>query len=103
MFWDPKQKIGCTNLSQRKSVIMKGEPTSTEQNKTLLRRIPEKIYNKGNLAVADEIVAVDYIEHLPLPPEFPSGIEGLKLLHHQLLSKRLRFRTCPMLACNGEK
>jgi predicted ester cyclase len=52
---------------------------TAEQNKTLLRRIPEEIFNKGNLAIAGEIFAADYIEHVALPPGIPSGLPGLKL------------------------
>ncbi|MBI3978014.1 MAG: ester cyclase [Chloroflexi bacterium] len=51
---------------------------SVEQNKAILRRIPEEVFNKGNLAIADEIFAADYVEHVPLPPGLPAGLEGLK-------------------------
>lgn len=51
---------------------------SSEQNKTIIRRIPEELYNQGNLAVADEVFAPDYIEHHPLPLDWPSGIPGVK-------------------------
>jgi predicted ester cyclase len=51
---------------------------STEQNRTRMRRIPEEIFNQGRLALADELFAVDYIEHAPLPPSIPSGLEGFK-------------------------
>ena len=46
-------------------------------NKTILRRFFEEIFNEQNLAVADEIVAVDYINHNAAPGETP-GREGLK-------------------------
>ncbi len=51
---------------------------SVEDNKALIRRIPEEVYNEGNLAVADEVIAAAYVEHFPLPPGWPSGLEGLK-------------------------
>jgi steroid delta-isomerase-like uncharacterized protein len=51
---------------------------SIEENKTAARRIPEAIFNRGDLAVADEVVATDYIEHFSLPSGFPSGRAGLK-------------------------
>jgi predicted ester cyclase len=51
---------------------------SVEDNKALIRRIPEEVYNEGNLAVSDEVIAADYVEHFPLPPGWPSGLEGLK-------------------------
>ena len=52
---------------------------STEKNKTIARRINEEIFNQGNIDLADEIFAPDYIEHAPWPPDFPTGIPGLKL------------------------
>lgn len=51
---------------------------SPEDNKTIFRRIPEEIINTGNLARADELIAADYTEHLPLPPGTPSGLAGFK-------------------------
>lgn len=45
--------------------------------KMLLQRFFEEIYNQGNLPVADEIVATDYLNHNPAPGE-TSGREGLK-------------------------
>ena len=47
------------------------------ENKTILRRFFEEIFNDQNLAVADEIVAIDYINHNAAPGETP-GREGLK-------------------------
>ena len=50
---------------------------STEQNKAILRRFFEELFNRGDLSVADEIVAVDYLAHDPAPGETP-GLQGLK-------------------------
>ncbi len=36
---------------------------STEENKALIRRIAEEIFNKKNLAVVDELVDNDYVFH----------------------------------------
>ncbi len=51
---------------------------SAEENKAAFRRIPEEIINTGNLDLADELLAPDYIEHVPLPPGLPSGVAGFK-------------------------
>ena len=51
---------------------------STETNRANFRAVPIEIFNKGNLAMADEYFAPDYIEHVILPPGFPTGIPGLK-------------------------
>jgi predicted ester cyclase len=51
---------------------------SAEQNKQLVRRFYEEI-DKGNLAVIDELVAEDYLDHNPPPfPGLPPGREGVK-------------------------
>jgi steroid delta-isomerase-like uncharacterized protein len=50
---------------------------STEENKALEERSTAEVWNKGNLAVADEIFAPDVVLH-GAPPELPSGIEGIK-------------------------
>ena len=52
---------------------------STEENKAKQRRVWEEIINKGNLAVADELFATNYIYHGPVGMEF-KGPEGLKQL-----------------------
>lgn len=46
-------------------------------NSTILRRFFEELFNDQNLAVADEIVAADYVNHNAAPGETP-GREGLK-------------------------
>jgi predicted ester cyclase len=52
--------------------------TSTEQNKALVRRFYEEI-DKGNIAILDDLVADDYVDHNPPPfPGCGSGREGVK-------------------------
>jgi steroid delta-isomerase-like uncharacterized protein len=54
---------------------------STEQNKTLVRRYWDEAWNKGNLAVMDELVATDFDGHpLPSDPNFGRGPAGQKQL-----------------------
>ena len=48
---------------------------STEQNKALVRRFYDEVFNKKNLAVSDDFLAPHIIEH-SLPPGLPSGSEG---------------------------
>ncbi len=50
---------------------------STEQNKANYRRFIEEVWNKGNLAVIDEIASPDLIAHF-LPPGTPPGGESMK-------------------------
>lgn len=46
-------------------------------NKAIVQRFFEELYNQGDLRVANEIGAADYISHNPAPGEAP-GREGLK-------------------------
>ena len=36
---------------------------STEQNKVIVRRIFDELFNKGNLGIIDELIAPDAIDH----------------------------------------
>jgi steroid delta-isomerase-like uncharacterized protein len=51
---------------------------STEENKALARRVIEEMFNEGNLDVADELIASDYVDHDPAMPEEVRGPEGFK-------------------------
>ncbi len=48
-----------------------------ENNKALVRRFVEEVYNRGNLDVADELLAPDYVDHT-VPSGKYAGREGLK-------------------------
>ena len=51
---------------------------SAEENKALARRVMEEMFNKGNLDVADELLAPGYVDHDPAMPEDVRGPEGFK-------------------------
>ena len=50
---------------------------SAEENKAIVRRWTEEGFGEGNLAVADEVGATDFINHNPVAGQQP-GREGLK-------------------------
>lgn len=50
----------------------------TEDNKTLMRRFIEEVFNKKNMAAIDELIAPDHIDHSPTAAHLPSGIEGAR-------------------------
>jgi steroid delta-isomerase-like uncharacterized protein len=47
------------------------------QNKAVMRRIYEELWNQGNFDVTPELVSDDYVGHLPTPPDAPTGRDGL--------------------------
>lgn len=49
------------------------------ENKKVINYFIEEVINNQNLAAADEIVAVDFIEHVPFPGQ-EQGREGLKFV-----------------------
>jgi steroid delta-isomerase-like uncharacterized protein len=49
----------------------------SEENKAVIRRLVEEVYNEGNLDVVDELVAADVFNH-PAVPEHRHGIDGFK-------------------------
>src|SRR4051812_10986397 len=56
----------------------KGENTmSTEANKALVRRTLEEFYNQGDVTLADEVFAANYVNNDPAQPEV-RDLEGLK-------------------------
>jgi serine phosphatase RsbU (regulator of sigma subunit)/ketosteroid isomerase-like protein len=48
-----------------------------ENNKALVRRFYEEVFNRANLDVADELLDPDYVDH-SVPPGKYAGREGLK-------------------------
>ena len=51
---------------------------SIDQNKQIMRRMIEEIWNQGNLATADELFAPTHTS--PSAPQLPPGSEGVKML-----------------------
>jgi predicted ester cyclase len=52
---------------------------STEDNKTLVRRFYEEVFNQKNTAAIDEFIDPHGVDHAA-PPGTPDGIEGQKQL-----------------------
>ncbi|HET7367005.1 MAG TPA: ester cyclase [Gaiella sp.] len=56
----------------------KSPTISSEDNKQLVRRFYEEVWSKGNLDVADEVFASDYVRHDLRPSNPAPGPEGQK-------------------------
>jgi hypothetical protein len=50
---------------------------SAEENKAVIRRLVEEVYNDDDLDVLDELLAQDFVNHSAVP-EHQHGIEGFK-------------------------
>ena len=60
-----------------------GENLVSAENKAVVRRLFHEVWNRGNLDVADEIFAPDYVNHTPFPGGLSPGVSGFK----QFISK----------------
>ena len=54
---------------------------STEENKAVVRRWIEEAWNRGSVAVIDELAAPDFVDH-HLLPGFPPNVTGNKAWAH---------------------
>ena len=52
--------------------------STQEENKAVVRRMLDELFNKGNLDLAEELLAPDFVEHDPAMPEDLHGIEAFK-------------------------
>src|SRR5467141_4129719 len=51
---------------------------SLAANKATFRKIPEQIYNRGELNIARSVMVPNYVEHLRLPEGLPAGRAGFE-------------------------
>ena len=49
----------------------------SDANKATVRRFVQELFVNGNLAIVDELVGDDFVDHTP-PPGLPPGKAGLK-------------------------
>jgi steroid delta-isomerase-like uncharacterized protein len=59
---------------------------SAEENKAIVRRLIEKLWNAGNPELADQIYAVDYVRHGPHAEPPIQGSAALKQFAYMYLS-----------------
>jgi len=77
---------------------------AAEQDKALIVRFVEELFNRGNIGIVDEIFAPDFIEREQLPPGIPSGREGVKVLATMLRSAFPDFKaTIDDILAEGDK
>ena len=77
---------------------------AAEQNKALVVRFVEELFNRGNMGIVGEIFAPDFIEREQLPPGIPSGREGVKVLTTMLRSAFPDFKaTIDDILAEGDK
>jgi hypothetical protein len=55
-------------LNLSKEITYKGGcPISTENNKALVSRFYEEVWNKGNVTAVDDLIAPNYVNHFDSP------------------------------------
>ena len=77
---------------------------AAEQNKALIVRFVEELFNRGNMGIVGEIFAPDFIEREQLPPGIPNDREGVKVLTSMLRSAFPDFKaTIDDILAEGDK
>ncbi len=61
-----------------------GSNTRSEQNKILIRRAVEEVWNGGNFDILDELITNDFIIHSSTPGEEIQGHKGVKQFYTKL-------------------
>src|SRR4051812_23098463 len=51
-----------------------------DEFKRCFRSIPEIIMKQGETDIADNKIAEDYVEYIPVPPQFTTNSQGFKAL-----------------------
>ena len=69
------------------SGCLPGEDAMLEQNKQLVRRAFDEVWNKGNLDNLEEMFAADFVRHFPGMPE----LEGLDDFRESSVGHRASF------------
>jgi len=82
--WQRVKELGRQVLSRRGENVS----VSASENKATARRVPDEVFNQGNLSVVDELFAPNYVLH---DPGVPAGeLRGLEAYKDQWVSM---FRT----------
>ena len=77
---------------------------SEKQNKAIVRRFVEEVFNRGNMSVADELMAPDFVEHEELPLGIPRDLEGVKQMTTMMRSAFPDFKaTIEDIIAEGNK
>jgi steroid delta-isomerase-like uncharacterized protein len=63
-------------MSGRRAAEARDSGIAAEDNKQLVRRFYDEVWQKGNLEVADEVFARDYVRHDLRPTTAAAGPEG---------------------------
>jgi predicted ester cyclase len=69
---------GSRHASWNFQQLQKGESRMSENNKNVVRRLVEEVWNKGNLNVADELFTPNYEHHDTATPDLGRGAQGEK-------------------------
>src|SRR5215213_8585649 len=73
--WQRVKELGRQVLSKGTTEEMS---VSAEENKALVRRSFEEVFNQGNLDAVEELFAPDYVLHDPTSPEEIRGTESMR-------------------------
>lgn len=77
--------IGLTSCQQPAPPVAEKVPSAADKaaevaaaNQAATTRLMDEVFVKGNVALLDEVLAPDFVEHQQFPPEVPPGAGALK-------------------------
>lgn len=68
----------ATVLIMSATTLTASAADSIANNEQVARRYFEEVWNRGNVAALDELLAPNYVNHTPSTPDPPRGPEGLE-------------------------
>lgn len=90
-------------IAQPRVAILASYPMTTEQNKALVRRLVDEVFNRRNVSVVEELVSPDFVEHEVIPG-LPPGREGAKQMFAMIHGAFPDFKgTIEDLIAEGDK
>ena len=70
--------ISAGALALRRTLGTRGGAAAVSANKEIVRRAVEGVWRDRNLAIVDELIALDYVGHDPTQPEPIQGPKGYR-------------------------
>lgn len=65
--------------------------STEEQNKAIVRRVYQEVFNKGNVDVLDELLADDFVAHAPAEPGHDAEDQDRERLKEEITRNRAAF------------
>ncbi len=73
-----REAVAAERLAHEEAHKKGTHPMSREDNKALIRYLFDEVWNKGNLAAAEEVASPTWVAHGNLPGQEMPGLQGVR-------------------------